>query len=439
MHYRILGIILLSVVAVSASAQQQPKEWTLQECIDYAIQNNLSIKRQEDIVKQQEITLNTSQYSRLPNLSASVSQNFNFGRALTVDNIYENRNTQSTAFGLSTSAPLITGGQLYHEVKLNRLNLQAAIQDCQRTRESVVLNVISFYLETVCQKDLVEIARNQVELSEAQVQRVRELFDNGKASGADLAQIQAAHSSDQFSLTQQENAFMLARLNLAQLMELTQIEGFDVIRPVTPEGKASMLPSPEVVYAEALGIRPQIVAEELRLQSAERAVLRAKSGLYPSLYFNAGIGTNYYNTSGYYNPTFAQQMRDNFSQYIGFSLNVPIFNRLATRNSIRMARVQVHTQTLQLEESKKALFKEIQQAYYNAVASEKQCLSSSVALESAKASFELTSKKFENGKANTTEYQESKISMAKAQSNMMQSRYTLLLRLKILDFYRGQF
>ena len=432
---RVIIALLTSVALLPVHAD---KVWTLQECISYAVAHNLIIKQQEDNVKQQEISLSTSRNSRLPNLSGSVGESFNFGRALTANNTYANRNTQSTNFSLSTNVPLFTGGQIPADIKIKKLNLQAALQDFEKTRESVMLNVVSAYLEAIYQKDLVEVAKRQVELSQAQVHRMELLFQNDKASEAYLAQIRSTLASDSLSLTQQGNSYLLALLDLTQMLELETPEGFDVERPILSVVNEVTLPSPDLVYNEALGIKPQILAEQTRLLSAQKNVFLAKSGLYPSLYFSAGLGTSYYKTSGYNTSVFGSQMRDNFSQYLALSLSVPLFNRFSTRNSIRSARLQVHSQEIQLEETKKSLYKEIQQAYYNALAAQRQCESSETALASAQTAFELVQRKYDNGKATATEFQEAKTNLSRAESNSIQSRYTFLFRQKILEFYRGK-
>ncbi len=413
------------------------KMWTMQECISYAVARNLTVKAQENAIRQQEISLSTARNSRLPNLSGGAGENVSFGRALTMDNTYANRNTQSTSFSLGTSVPLITGGQIPNEIKIRKLNLQIAMQECGKVRESVVLNVMSSFLETVYQKDLTQIARSQVSLSKMQAERLEKLYKTGKASEADVAQMRSTHASDQLALTQQENAYMMARLNLSQLLELESPEQFDVASPGDVSVEELTIPSAEMVYGEAVGIRPRILAEQTRLQSAERSIQLAKSAYFPSLHFNAGIGTSYYRTSGYNTARFGSQLRDNFNQYFGFSLSVPIFNRLATRNNVRSARVQLHTQEIQLEESKKALFKEIQQAYYNTLSAQRQCSRTDVALQYSRTAFELMSKKFENGKASATDFQASKTELAKAESNSLQARYTYLFRYKMLNFYRS--
>lgn len=431
----IIGVVLC--VALRGWGQEA-KEWTLTDCVQYALMHNLNIKQQEDNVKLQEIALSTSRNSRLPDLNGSIGENLSFGRALTSNNTYMNRNTQSTSFSVGTNVPIISGGRIPADIKMRRLNLQAALQDYEHARENVALSVTSSYLEAIYQKDLVAVAERQVELSKEQVHRMELLFQNDKASEAELSQIRSTLAGDKLSLTQQQNSYMLALLDLSQLLELESPEGFDVVRPQVGAVKGDELPSPELVYNEALGIKPQIQAEQIRLQSAEKNVLVAKSALYPSVYFNAGLGTSYYKTSGYETISFGRQLHDNFNQYFGFSLSVPVFNRFATRNNVRSARLQVHAQQIKLEQTKKSLYKEIQQAYYNAVAAGRQCESSDEALNSASTAFLLMQRKYENGKATATDFQDAKTKYMRAESQQIQSRYTYLFRQKILDFYRGK-
>ena len=427
-----IGLLL----AVPASSQT--REWNLRECIDYAIEHNISIKQQENNVKNQEVSLSTAKNSRLPNLQASASESLGFGRGLTSNNTYANRNTQSTSFNLGSDVPIYTGGQITNQIRQNKLNLQAALADLEKAKENISMQVASAYLEAVYQKDLVTVAERQKELSEAQARRVELLFQNGKVSETELAEANSHVAADELSLTQQQNSRMLALLDLSQLLELPTPEEFDIQRPEVNDPATVILTTPDVIYAEALNIKPQIQAGKLNVLSAERGVRIAQSGHYPSVHFSAGMGSNYYKTSGFKADPFSKQMDDNFNQSLGVSLSVPIFNRFATRNAVRQARLQVTSQQMQLEETKKALYKEIQQAYYNALAAQKQCISSYAALQSSQTAFNLMQKKYENGKATATEYQESKTALQKAESTALQSRYTFLFRQKIIEFYRGR-
>ena len=422
----------------SSTLQSFHSPWSLRECIDHAIEHNISIKQQEINVKNQKVSLSTSKNSRLPNLQASASESVGFGRGLTSNNTYTNRNTQSTSFNLGSDVPLYTGGQITNQIRQNKLNLQAALADLERAKENISMQVASAYLEAVYQKDLVAVAERQKELSQAQERRVEILFQNGKVSETELAEARSHVAADELALTQQQNSSMLALLDLSQLLELPTPDEFDIQQPQVTDPTEVILTVPDAIYAEALNIKPQIQAGKLNVQSAERGVRIAQAGHYPSVHFSAGMGSNYYKTSGIPADRFSKQMDDNFNQSLGISLSVPIFNRFATRNAVRQARLQVTNQQMQLEETKKALYKEIQQAYYNALAAQKQCISSNAALQSAQTAFNLMQKKYENGKATATEYQESKTALQKAESTALQSRYTFLFRQKIIEFYKGR-
>ncbi|MBR6037142.1 MAG: TolC family protein [Bacteroidaceae bacterium] len=427
--------IICVLSALSASAQTT--QWNLRQCIEYAIEHNINIKLQENNVKNQEVSLSTSKNSRLPNLQASASESVGFGRGLTSNNTYANRNTQSTSFSLGSDVPLYTGGQITNQIKQNKLNLQSALADLNKAKENVSMQVASSYLEVIYQKDLVKVAESQLELSRTQEHRIELLFKNGKVAETEWAEAKSHVASDELALTQQQNSAMLALLDLSQLLELPTPDDFDIQQPETYEPASVVLTMPDVIYAEALNIKPQIIAGKLNVQSAERGVRIAQAGHYPSVHFSAGMGSNYYKTSGFKAESFGKQMDDNFNQSLGISLAVPIFNRFATRNAVRQARLQVAAQQLQLEDTQKTLYKEIQQAYYNAIAAQKQCLSSDAALTASQTAFNLMQKKYENGKATATEFQESKTALLKAESTALQARYTFLFRQKILEFYRG--
>ena len=259
--------------------------WNLRQCIDHAIEHNISIKQQELNVKNQEVSLSTSKNSRLPNLQASAGESFGFGRGLTIDNTYANRNTQSTSFNLGTDVPLYTGGQITNQIKQNKLNLQAAIAELDRAKENISIQVASAYLEAIYQKSLVTVAENQLELSRTQAHRIEILFHNGKIAETDLAEAQSHVAADELSLTQQKNSAMLALLDLSQLLELPTPEQFDIVQPEATDPSNVMLSSPDAIYAEALVIKPQILAGKLNVQSAERGVRIAQAGHYPSVHF----------------------------------------------------------------------------------------------------------------------------------------------------------
>lgn len=430
---RNIFIVWMTACCLSLQAQEA---WTLQQCIEYAIGHNLNIKQQEAAQEQSKVELNTAQWRRIPNLNGNIGQSFNFGRALQADNTYGNRNTQNTNFSLGTNVPLFTGLQIPNSIALAKLNLKAATEDLKKAKEDISIQVTSYYLQVLFNEELAKVARNQVQLSQEQLQRKTVFFRNGKASEAELYEAKARVAQDELSAVQAENNHRLALLDLAQALELPSPEGFSIVAPQIEE-ITGQLTHPDEIYSQALMSKPSIKAAQYRLEGAGKSIRIAQSAWYPQLSFSAGLSTNYYNLSGVENTSFSSQWHHNFNKYFQFSLSIPLFNRFETRNRVKSARIQQTALSWQLEESKKALYKEIQQAYYNALAAEAKYKSSRTATEAAESVFRLTSEKYEYGKATATEYNEMRTNWMKALSDHIQARYDYLFRSKILEFYKG--
>lgn len=431
-------ITFVTIAVLSAGSAMAQKQWNLKQCIEYAIEHNLTIKQQEAAKDESAVDLNTAKWSRLPDLNGSASHSFNFGRSLQMDNTYQQLNTQNTGLNLSTSIPLFTGMQIPNQIALSKLNLKAAVEDLNKAKEDISIQVTSAYLQVLFNEELAKVAHEQVALSEEMLKQKTAFFKVGKASEAELYEAKSRAAQDQLSAVQADNEYRLALLDLSQLLELPTPEGFGIVSPSIDEDKDfSILTSLADIYSEALLIKPSIKAAQYRVEGAQKSIRIAQSGYYPQLSLGAGIATSYYNVSGRENGNFGSQLRDNFSQYIGLSLNIPIFNRFSTRNQVRKARIQQTTLNWQLEDAKKALYKEIQQAYYNAVNAESKFESSRTADEAAKASFNLMKEKYANGKATSTEFNEARTNWLKAVSDRIQAKYDYLFRTKILDFYKG--
>ena len=437
---------LTLMLAATAMPAQQVRTWTLKQCIDHALEHNIGIKQHENERRRQELQLSTARNSRLPNLDASVSQNFSFGRGLTAQNTYTNTNTSSTSFSIGTGIPLFTGMNIPNTIKLNRLNLEAATADLEKARNDIRMQVVQAYVEILYAMEIADVAQRHISIDSMQTERLQAMADNGKASEVELSQQKATLAQSRYTATQADNNMKLAILTLSQLLELPTPENFSIIRPETDSTPSSdghtstytaILPSPDVIFAEALESRPEIQAEQLRLKGTERNIAIARSALYPQLSLNAGLGSNYYKTSGFRAESFSEQMKNNFSQYIGFNLSIPIFNRFQTRNNIRSAKISREIQMLQLDNTRKTLYKEIQQVYYNAKAAAAKYNSSSQTRQSSENAFLLMTAKYENGKAAITEFNEAKNNYLKAESDLTQARYEYMYQTALLDFYRG--
>ena len=435
----ILSFFVFTLCFGTASAQ---KEWSLRECCDYAISHNISIKQQQNLCRQQEIQLSTARNSRLPDVNGSLGQNFSFGRGLTADNTYSNTNTSNTSAQISASLPLFTGFEIPNQIKLGKLNLEAATADLEKAKNDIRMEVAKAYVQILYDMEIAEVAHRQISIDSAQVARLEAFLKNGKASGAELSQQKASLANSRLVATQSDNKLNLSILSLSQLLELPSPEGFAIVRPSQEEldnlVSLDRLATPDQIYAEALGIKPEILSQQLKLKGAANSIKIAQAGYYPTLSLSGGLGTNYYTTSGFKSDGFGDQLKNNFSQYIGLNLNIPIFNRFQTRNKVRNARIEMETQQLKLDNTKKTLHKEIQQVYYNTLNAQSKEQSSAEAVQSTKDAFLLMQAKYENGKANITEFNESKNGYLKSESDLIQARYENLYQHALLDFYRGK-
>jgi outer membrane protein len=438
-------LLVLFTIHYSLSTAAQQRQWSLRECCDYAVANNISIMQQENQRRQEEIQLSTAKNSRLPDLSGSVGQNFSFGRGLTADNTYSNTNTSSTSFSLGASVPIFTGFQIPNQIKLNQLNLEAATADLEKAKNDIRMQVAQAYVQILYDMEIADVAHRQIEIDSAQVARLQAFVNNGKASEAELSQQRATLANSTLTATQADNNTRLALLTLTQLLELPSPEGFTIVRPslgnldnLDNQARLENLPTPDAIYAEALGIKPEILSQQLKLKGTEHSIKIAQAGNYPTLSLSGGLGTNYYTTSGFKADGFGTQLKNNFSQYIGLNLNVPIFNRFQTRNQIRTARINQENQQLALDNTKKTLYQDIQKVYYNALNAQAKEKASQQAVATANDAFHLTQAKYENGKATITEFNESKNNYLKAESDLVQARYENIYQQALIAFYRGR-
>lgn len=435
--------IILLIAACGLSVQVQAQErWSLRRCIDHAIEHNINIRRTANTAEQSAVEVNTAKWARLPNLNGSAGQGWNWGRTQTAvknddtgdySTVYVNTSSNSTSLSVGTSIPLFTGLQIPHQYALAKLNLKAAMADLEKAKEDISIQIASSYLQVLFDEELHQVALGQVALSKEQLARIDRLAELGKASPAEVAEARSRVAQDEMTAVQTHNDYRLALLDLSQLIELDTPEGFLLDAPSVEVALEPLTP-PDDIFQQALGNKASVQAARYRLEGSEHNIRIAQSSYYPQLSLNGSLGTSYYSTL---NRTFSQQMGDNFNKYVGFSLSVPLFNRFATRNRVRMARLQRQDYALQLDDVKKTLYKEIQQAWYNATASESKYASSRAAADANAASFRLMSEKYENGKATAVEYNESKQNLMKAQSDELQAKYDYLFRTKILDFYKG--
>ena len=428
--------LTLAALALAGSIRAQ-QGWTLDRCIDYALENNIQIRQSDIAARTRDVDLNSARSNRLPGVSASASQSWSFGRSLTIDNTYANTNTASTSFSIGTDMTLFAGRRIAGNIQMAELSLEAAKSDLERIKDDVRVQVAQAFIQIVYNRSILDVAQGQVTIDSMQVERLTALAAIGKASSAEVASQRATLAQSQLSVTQAQNNLNMSILTLTQLLELPSPEGFDVIQPDADAIEFSIPDSPEQIYAQALDIKPAVKSEEIRLQQAANSIDIAKGGYYPTLSLSAGAGTGYYTSSNRTSDNFGSQMKNNFGPHVGLNLSIPIFSRNSNRNSVRSAQLSMMNQEMQLDNVKKQLYKEIQQAYYNTVSSKSRYESSQEVEVSAQESFQLVQAKYEGGKASITEFNESKNRLVTAQADVIKYRYEYLFNTALLEFYRN--
>ena len=399
-----------------AWGQELSKRWSLEECIRYAIEHNIDLKQKEQDQESRRVELHTSKFSWLPDLNANVGQNFDFGRSPSKSGVIVDQNSANTSAS----------------VTLNK------------AKEDLSINVASYYLQVLYNKEVQKIAELQVALSNEQVVKTEALVKNGKVPLSQLYDMKAQLAKDEVSLTEARNNVKLALLDLTQSLELERDgENFDIVVPEIEDAveqyMGSILP-PDNVYDHAVAFKPQIKEQEFLLESQKKMLKVARAGYYPKLNFGASYSNGYYHYSGdgeYTNLPFSDQLKNNGRKTIGFSLSIPLFNRFQVRNSVRSARINIRNRELMMENTKKVLYKEIQQAYYNATAAQEKYTASDKSVLASKEAFSYAEDRYAAGKSTVFEYSEAKTKYAQSLSEQAQAKYDFIFRTKILDFYNG--
>lgn len=437
---RKIALFMLLPLACSTTLYGQT-EWTLRQCIDYAIENNISVQQNKLNSTNQEIRLNTARNSRLPSVNASVSEQGS-SRGASREGVTKDNVQLNTSMNASASITVFEGMRIKHEIATRTFDFQASLQDLNRAREDVALNVAALYLQVLLNQELLKVAESQVTLSRQLVERSQILVQSGKSPESELFDSRSVLANDELNQTRAHNTLQLSLLDLTQALNLEGNEHFMIQTPdfsAISLASMSTLESPAVVYDYAVVNRPRVLAEKLRLQGSEKALLTAKSARYPSISLQGGYGNGYYYSFAdqAINDPFFKQMGYNGNEYIGVSINIPIFNRLATRNNIRSAQNSIRIQELAVTETQRVLRKEIEQSYYNADAAYQQYLSAGKSLEAAREAFRYQQEKTDAGRSTIFDYNDAKMRMEKSDSQMVQAKFEFIFRRKILDFYAG--
>ncbi len=434
-----LYLTVFAVCLASVSVAQQ--EWDLQKCIDYALGNNIRIRQQQTNTDYYGNEMKQAKNNRLPSLSGNFSNSFNFGRSLQYDNTYADYNSNQTNGSLSANITLWNALALKKSVDMAGYNLKASLEDLQKAKDDIILNVAAAYLQILFAKELAQVAEDQLTVTNLQIERTRKLVDAGSLAKGSLLEIEAQYAQEELNLVNRQNELQLSYLNLYQLLELPASEQFKIVTPELPVVTAnrSLLSSIEV-FNHAVQTRPEVKSAAFKLESFREQIGIAKSGLYPTL----GMGLDYYtlynnkyeDLEGVKIP-FSDQLKNNERYGFGVNMSIPVFNKFQARTQIKNAELQAMNQELELQNTKNVLRKEIEQAYTNALAALKKYIASNKAVESMKEAFRYTEEKFNVGMVNSVEYNQAKNNLTKATSDLAQAKYDYIFRSKILDFYNG--
>ena len=432
-------ILLLSPLALFS----QQKEWTLEECIAHALQNNISIKQQEIMTNIQVAALEQSKLKLLPTLNGSASHNYAFGRALdeTTYEFTENETVQSNNFYAGSNLTLFGGLVNYNTIRKNKVEVLASEQELAQFRDNISLNIALAYLQILLNQELVTATQSQVELTYQQIDRTRKMVEAGSLARGNLLEIEAQAAREELQLVNMRNQLTLSLLNLAQMLELQNTDDFAVAVPAITVRDEAVDGNPAAIYAIAEKTRPEILSAEYKLKSAEYDLAIARGNMSPRLTLGASMSTGYSDMRlrpvTFEKYPFGEQLSDNLNYGLGFSLNIPIFNGWQVNTGIKNSRLGIENSRYALENTRKQLYKNIQQAYTDASGALKKYNASQKAVASMEEAFRYAEQKLGVGMVTAVEYNQSKTQLLNAQSEMAQAKYEYVFKTKVLDFYKG--
>jgi outer membrane protein len=425
-------ILLFLTFAGNIEAQ---KKWTLEECIDHALKQNISLQSSKLNAENEAIRYQQAKNQRLPGLSAYSSQSMSFGQSMNNYGVYENKNSQSYSAGLSASVTVFNGFQVTNQIKAQEFNMLATLEDLNKAKESMSVSIASAYLQVLYNKELYQLAKEQVELSKTQVSKYEFMAEQGKIPEGQVYEVKAQHAKDKQSEAESLSNLQLSLLDLSQMLELKDWSDFDIVVPqIDIDALGLQISNADEVYNYAETNKSSVKASEYRLKGSEKSLKIAEGNYYPSLSFGASYSNGYYPD---YEGSFSDQIDINSRTAFGFNLSIPIFNKFDTRNSVRIAKNNLKTAQLDVENTKKTLYKEIQQAWFNAKTALEKYYASSETLKQSEIAYKFAEEKFNYGRSTVYEYNDARMNRTTAISNQLQAKYNYLFCVKILDFYKG--
>ena len=437
---KLLSLTIALLMLTGGHLFSQEKIWSLEECIRYAIDNNITIKQQVLQTEMQKNSLDLSKLKLLPTLNASVSHDYTFGRALDfLTYKYIDHNTLYDNFYIGGNITLFNGLVNYNTIQKNKYELLAGEQDLQSIKDNISLSIALAYLQILLNKELVIANDIQLKTTKTQIEKSRKMVDAGSVARGNLLQIEAQAAQEEVQLITMENALETSYLTLTQMLELKTPEGFEIVMPLISVDTASVITGKiDEIFNVAVQNRPEIKSAELKLKSSQYDLKIARGGRYPRLTSSHSIGTRYsyifHDTS---NVLFQDQIKNYKNYGLGFSLTIPILNGWQINKNISNSRLGITSSEYSLEAAKKSLYKSIQQAYADAVAALKKYSASTKAVSYSEESFRYTEQKFNLSMVTPVDYNAAKTTLLKAQSDMSQAKYEYIFKTKVLDFYKG--
>lgn len=461
-------LFLIATVCTLNSFSQ--KSWTLQECIKRAKEENLDIKQAKLSVLSSEQQLLQSKLSLFPSLNGGGSQGYNYGR--TVDpysNEFTNLNVKTNNFSLSSSVTLFSGFQNINKVKRDNYEYMAKKYDIEKVINDISLTVATDFLQLLFNKELVIMAEKQLEISIQQKERISKLVSAGQLAKSSLLETNSQVASEQLQLVKAKNQKEIALLNIKQLLEIQANTDFEILVPAIALPKQNKIQSTQEIYNAALEVFPNVKSAEYRLKSSDKSLAISRGGRSPRITLNGSMGSGYSDArtrilgvdslgmfpSGYQTVSgesvlmpilnyhseitpFNQQLKDNFSQSLSFSLRIPLFNGWMTNSSIANAKIGVLSAKNELQKTKNQLRKQVEQVRADVIAAEKQYEFAKKSSEALQESFTYNEQKFNEGMLNVYDYNDAKNKLIKAESELLQAKYDYLFKIKILDFFMGK-
>jgi len=429
-------IIILFCALSATMLLSAQKPWTLQQCVDTALANNRNIKQQELTRKTREISYQQARQNLLPNLNAQAGQSWYFGRSLTVSNTYQSTNSAQSTFGIGSNLILFDGLKMKHSIDARKADLYASAQDLEKIKQDIITSVAAGFLQVLLNKELLQIATDQLDLTKTKIEQRKGLVAAGKMAEGEMYDLLAENAKEDLSRLQAQNTLNLSFLDLAQFLELDHFETLDIVAPENLSESDLHLLSADEVFDSAITHRPEILGAQYRLKSSESNVSITKADFYPSLTFGAQIGTNYYNMSGLPNSSFGTQLSNNMSTSLNLNLQIPIFNKFDVRNRVHTAQIGVESSKLSVVNAKLELKKTIQQAYYNALGAKSRWDAALKSETASREAYRFTNQKFEAGRATLYELYQAKSNLTQVLSEQAQAKYEYFFRVKLLELLK---